>query len=166
MRPQGEVTLDVSEAYEKLTMARLSANVGRELGVSSWFVVDQDRIDRFAECTDDRQWIHVEPVRAATDGPFGGPVAHGYLTLSLLTPMQRSAGAIPEDAAAVINYGIERVRFIGPVRAGARIRNRVKLEGMESRPKSAWLARLENTVEVEGEVKPALVATTILMLVA
>src|SRR5262245_30922183 len=94
--------------------------VGRDIEISAWITVSQDRIDQFAACTGDRQWIHVDVDRARRESPFGGPVAHGYLTLSLLAVLITEIGVIPHDAATGLNYGLDRVRFIAPVKADAR----------------------------------------------
>src|SRR5262249_44636322 len=100
------------------TMASAPQLVGREFGASNWVVVDQDRVDAFAACTGDRQWIHVDVARAKREGPFGGPIAHGYLTLSLVAAMVMELGVIPPDAATGLNYGLDKVRFVAPVKAG------------------------------------------------
>jgi len=108
-----------------LTLAGLSDRVGQELGVSEWVTIDQPRIDTFASCTGDRQWIHVDVERAKRESPFRGPVAHGYLALAMVAPLSMEVGVIPKDAAAGLNYGIDKVRFLAPVPAGARRRVRV-----------------------------------------
>ena len=113
------------------TMASAPQFVGRELGVSDWATVDQERIDAFAACTGDRQWIHVDVERASRESPFGGPIAHGYLTLSLVAAMVMDLGVIPPDAATGLNYGLDKVRFIAPVKAGARVRTRANLVAVE-----------------------------------
>src|SRR5208337_2690973 len=100
------------------SLATAPAFVGRDLGVSDWLAVDQDRIDQFAACTGDRQWIHVDVDRARRESPFGGPIAHGYLTLSLIGPLSLDVGVVPADAAAGFNYGLDKVRFLAPVPAG------------------------------------------------
>jgi acyl dehydratase len=130
--------------------------IGRELGVSSWHAIDQSRIDAFASCTDDYQWIHVDLERAKRESPFGGTIAHGYLTLSMLAPMQNEIGVIPADAKQAINAGADKLRFLSPVKAGARIRMRVTLLEVEDRGKGRLLLRTGNTFEIEGEQKPAL----------
>ena len=107
--------------------------VGTELGVSSWFTVDQERINQFAACTDDQQWIHVDVKRARDDSPFGTTIAHGFLTLSMLAPTATEVW-INSLKTTTLNYGIEQVRFINPVKAGARIRNRIKLLAVDERP--------------------------------
>src|SRR5579871_6839304 len=114
-----------------LTMVSLGGHVGQEIGVSDWVTIDQSRIEMFASCTGDHQWIHVDVERAKRESPFGGPVAHGYLTLSMIAPLSMQIGIIPKDAAAGLNYGLDKVRFLAPVPAGARIRLRVVLIGAE-----------------------------------
>jgi acyl dehydratase len=147
------------------TVATIGDFVGRELGVSEWLVVDQRRIDEFAECTGDRNWIHVDVERAKRESPFGGPIAHGYLSLSLLASLAMEIGAIPSDAATAINYGIDKARFMTPVRAGARVRNRLALLSAEPQKGGMILLRLRNTLEIENEKKPALVAETLALIV-
>ncbi len=145
-------------------MDSLAAFVGRELGVSGWTLVDQARIDGFAACTGDRQWIHVDAERARRESPFGGTIAHGYLTLSLAAALSMEVGVIPPDAGSGLNYGLDKVRFMAPVRAGSRVRNRVVLLGMEEKGEGRKLVRLQNTIEIEHETKPALVAESLAML--
>ena len=147
------------------TLATLSDFVGRELGVSDWLTVDQARIDAFAECTGDRQWIHVDPERAR-EGPFGTTIAHGFLTLSLLPKLREQIGVAPEGVAQVLNYGSDRVRFLTPVKAGDRIRVRVTLVSVEPKGPGRTLVKTENTVEIDGEDRPALVADTLVLLMA
>jgi len=147
------------------SMASLPQFVGREIGVSEWHAVPQQRIDEFADCTGDRQWIHVDVERAQREGPFGGTIAHGYLTLSLAATLSIEAGIIPEDAAAALNYGLDKVRFLTPVRAGARIRNRVVLTSAETKPQGRVLIALQNSIEIEGETKLALIAESLVMLI-
>jgi len=148
------------------TMSALPRFVGLELGASDWVAIDQERIDRFAECTGDRQWIHVDVERARRESPFGGPVAHGYLSLSLVAPQAIGLGIIPPDAAAGLNYGLDRVRFLAPVKAGARVRTRVSLSSMEVQEGGRTLLKLNCTLDIEGEPKPALVAEMLCMLIA
>src|SRR4029453_9929970 len=102
------------------SMTTIPQFVGRELGVSDWVTMSQDRINQFAACTGDQQWIHVDVDRAGRESPFGGPVAHGYLTLSLVAALAMEIGVIPPDAATGLNYGLDKIRFIPPVRADAR----------------------------------------------
>ena len=147
------------------TVATAPDFVGRNLGISDWVTVDQDRIERFAGCTGDRQWIHVDVDRARRESPFGGPIAHGYLTLSLVAAMVMELGAIPSDAATGLNYGLDKVRFVAPVKAGARVRTRAELIGAEPQGQGRMLIKLKCTLEIEGEAKPALVAELLCLLI-
>ena len=146
-------------------MKSLNQFLGQQVGLSDWIVVDQRRIDEFADCTGDRQWIHVDAERARRESPYGGTIAHGYLTLSLAASLTIEAGAIPHDAAAALNYGLDKARFITPVRAGARVRNRVVLQAIEDRGDGRILLTLLNTIEIDGEAKPALVAESLALLI-
>lgn len=132
--------------------------MGQEIGSSDWLLVDQDRIDLFAKATGDHQWIHTDPVRAAA-GPFGAPVAHGYLTLSLLPLLFETAFAI-DDVRMGVNYGLNRVRFANPVRVGSQIRGRFQLLSFEPLEGGAQMT-VQATVELEGQSKPACVAETV-----
>ena len=152
-------------AHPEFLMATLDAFVGRELGVSSWCLVDQARIDVFAQCTLDTQWIHVDVARAARESPFGRTIAHGYLTLSLAASLGIEVGLIPRDASSGLNYGLDKVRFMTPVKAGSRVRNHVELLGIEDKGGGRKLVRVKNTLEIEGEAKPALVAESLVLLV-
>jgi acyl dehydratase len=148
------------------TMATLPEFVGRELGVSPWITVDQSRIDAFAICTGDDQWIHVDVERARRESPFGAPIAHGFLTLSLLAKVQLELGAVPPDASRAINSGVNNVRFKAPVRAGGRVRARVSLLLAEPKGAGRILLVTRNVLEVEGETEPALTADVIAMVFA
>jgi acyl dehydratase len=147
-------------------MATIDEFVGRELGVSEWVVVDQARIDAFAHCTGDTQWIHMNEERAKREGPFGGTIAHGYLTLSLLATLAIEVGIIPADASAALNYGLDKVRFMAPVRSGSRVRSRVMLTDVERKSGGRIIVRADNALQVEGEDKPALIAQTLVMILA
>jgi acyl dehydratase len=147
-------------------MATIDEFVGRELGVSEWVVVDQARIDAFAHCTGDTQWIHMNEERAKREGPFGGTIAHGYLTLSLLATLAIEVGIIPADASAALNYGLDKVRFMAPVRSGSRVRSRVMLTDVERKSGGRIIVRADNALQVEGEEKPALIAQTLVMILA
>ena len=151
---------------EGFTLATINEFVGRELGVSDWITVDQERINQFADCTGDHQWIHVDIERAQRESPFGTTIAHGYLTLSLLPAMQYAVGTLPDGVKAALNYGADRVRFINPVKAGARIRDRITLVAAEDKGNERLLMTTRHTVEIEGEEKPAMVADTLTMLLA
>ncbi|HEY7782150.1 MAG TPA: MaoC family dehydratase [Ktedonobacterales bacterium] len=153
-------------AIEGFTLDTLNEFVGRELGVSDWITVDQEHINQFADCTGDHQWIHVDVERAQRESPFGATIAHGYLTLSLLPAMQFSVGTLPSGVKAGLNYGADKVRFITPVKAGARIRDRITLVGVEDKGPGRVLMTTRHTVEIDGEAKPALVADTLAMLLA
>ena len=135
----------------------IRARVGQEIGVSSWLTVDQARIDAFAEATEDRQFIHVDP-DAAAKTPFGGTIAHGFLSLSLLSRMGAEAMLIPEGVKMAVNYGLDRVRFLAPVKSGARVRGRFTLDSVEEKAPGQIQFRHAVTVEIEGQEKPALTA--------
>jgi acyl dehydratase len=137
----------------------LRRQIGREVAVSDWLPVTQERIDVFAEATDDRQWIHVDPARAKAESPFGGTVAHGFLTLSLLPRLAADTLSLPETKL-VVNYGLNRVRFPAPVRAGQRIRAHFSPTALEDVPSGVQLTWTV-TIEVEGGDKPACVAETV-----
>ena len=147
------------------SVATLSDWIGKELGTSPWVTVDQNRIDEFAHCTGDDQWIHVDVERAKKESPFGGPVAHGYLTLALLARMSMEIGVVPKDAVAAFNYGLDKVRFLAPVKAGSRLRAKVTLTEVTDQAGGRKLAKMVNTIEIEGESKPALIAETLVVLV-
>jgi acyl dehydratase len=139
------------------TLDDIRARVGSEIGVSSWLTMDQSRIEEFADATEDRQFIHVDP-EAAAKTPFGGTIAHGFLTLSLLSRMAAEAMLVPENTKMAINYGLDRVRFLSPVKSGRRVRGRFTLDSIEEKAPGQWLLRHTVTVEIEGEDKPALTA--------
>jgi acyl dehydratase len=153
-------------SIKEYSVATIESFVGRELGVSEWVAVDQARIDAFAACTGDRQWIHVDVERARRESPFGGTIAHGYLTLSLLAALAIEIGLIPGDASAGLNYGLDKVRFMTPVKAGARVRNRVTLMSAERKEGGRIIVKTMNELQIEGEAKPALIAESLAMLVA
>jgi len=135
----------------------IRSRIGTEVGVSGWLTIDQPRIDAFADATEDRQFIHVDP-EAAAQSPFGGTVAHGFLSLSMLSRMAAEAMLIPDNVKMAVNYGLDRVRFIAPVRSGKRIRGRFTLDSIEERAPGQLLLRHGVTVEIEGVDKPALTA--------
>jgi acyl dehydratase len=150
---------------EALTLASIHRFVGRELGVSNWLKMDQKRILEFAHCTGDDQWIHIDVERAARESPFRSTIAHGYLTLSIVGPTSLEVWIRPAGIATALNYGIDRVRFIAPVPANARVRNRVKLLAVDPKGNGRILITTENTVEIEGQEKPALIANALTMAV-
>jgi acyl dehydratase len=147
------------------TMTTAPQFVGREFGTSEWLTVSQDRIDQFAACTGDRQWIHVDVERSKRESPFGAPIAHGYLSLSLVATMIMELGVVPPDAATALNYGLDKVRFIAPVKAGARVRLRASLASAELQSGGRMVLKLNSTLEIEGETKPALIAEVLCMLI-
>jgi acyl dehydratase len=151
-------------ASARITPAELGAHLGQEIGTSSWITVDQQRINEFAHCTEDHQWIHVDAERAARESPFGGTVAHGFLTLALLAPTSYDVLLSRVEVKQAVNYGLEKVRFLAPLRAGKRVRNHVKVVAVEDKGKGRVLLTTENTFEIEGEDKPALIALVLVML--
>jgi acyl dehydratase len=146
-----------------LTYPTLPEWVGREIGLSDWVIIDQPRIDQFAACTGDRQWIHIDPERARKESPFRSTIAHGCLTLSIVAALAQEIGAIPQNTMAAFNQGFEQVRFVAPVVAGSRIRLRCLLVGVEQVGPGQYLMRAENTIEIEGGTRPALVAESLVM---
>ena len=141
----------------------IERKVGGEIGVSDWILVDQARIDAFADDTEDHQFIHVDP-EAAAKTPFGGTIAHGFLTLSLLSRMAADAMLRPETMRMGVNYGFGKVRFLAPVRSGKRVRGRFVLTQFEEKRPGQWQFAHQVTVEIEGEDKPALIADWIGMI--
>ncbi len=137
--------------------------VGSEIGASEWILVDQQAIDAFADATQDHQFIHVDP-EAAASTPFGGTVAHGFLTLSLLSRMAADAMLRPDGIRMGVNYGFEKVRFIAPVRSGKRVRGRFRLDAFDEKRPGQFQFVHNVTVEIEGEDKPALIADWIGMI--
>jgi acyl dehydratase len=139
------------------SLDEIRSRVGQEIGLSSWLPIDQPRIDAFAEATEDRQFIHIDP-EAAVHTPFDGTIAHGFLSLSLLSRMAAEAMLLPVGLTMALNYGFDRVRFLAPVKAGSRVRGRFTLDSVEEKAPGQILMRHRVTVEIEGEDKPALTA--------
>src|SRR3954469_13767046 len=137
--------------------------VGAEIGVSDWILIDQARIDAFADATEDPQFIHVDP-EAAAEAPFGGTIAHGFLTLSLLSRMAADVMLRPDGVKMGVNYGLDRVRFLAPVRSGKRVRGRFTLNSIEEKRPGQYQFMHAVTVEIEGENNPALLADWIGMM--
>ncbi|PRD42755.1 nodulation protein NodN [Phyllobacterium phragmitis] len=144
---------------EAITLDQVREAVGTEIGCSEWRVVTQEMIDKFADATDDHQFIHVDPERAAKETPFGGTIAHGFLTLSLLSTLAFEALPMIKGATMGINYGFDKVRFMAPVKSGARVRARFKLADADIRPSGRVVNHYEVTLEIENSLKPALTAT-------
>lgn len=153
-------------ADEKMSVAELAKHVGEEVGVSSWITLDQERIQEFAHCTGDHQWIHVDAERATRDSPFGGTIAHGFLTLSLIAPTGFELLVARVQLKSVVNYGLEKVRFVTPVRSGKRVRNHIKLAAVEHKGANRYLVTTENSIEIEGETRPALTASALAIFLA
>jgi acyl dehydratase len=152
-------------------MARFSLGnatefVGQELGISAWETMSQARIDQFAACTGDRQWIHVDIERAQRESPLQSTIAHGYLALSLLAQSMFEIVVEPAGVTQALNYGLDKVRFMAPVKAGSRVRNRIKLLAVEQKGDGRHLLTTETTMEIEGEAKPALVAVALALVVS
>jgi acyl dehydratase len=139
------------------SLEEIRGKVGEEVGVSGWLTVHQARIEAFADATEDHQFIHLDPAAAAEAG-FGGTIAHGFLSLSLLSHMAAEAMLIPEGVRMAVNYGLDRVRFLAPVKSGKRVRGRFTLDSVDEKAPGQILLRHTVTVEIEGEDKPALTA--------
>jgi acyl dehydratase len=146
------------------SLEEIKSRVGEEIGVSSWIAIDQARIDAFAEATGDRQFIHIDP-EAAAHSPFGGTIAHGFLSLSLLSLMGAEAMLVPDGMRLALNYGLDRVRFLAPVLSGSRVRGRFTLDSLEEKAPGQWLLRQIVSVEIENEDRPALTATWLALIV-
>jgi len=144
-----------------MPLSDLAKHVGEEMGVSSWITLDQARIGEFAHCTGDRQWIHVDAERAARESPFGSTIAHGFLTLALIAPTSFEILLTRVAPKSVVNRGLGKVRFLAPVRSGKRVRNRIKLAAVDHRGNGRYIVTTVNTIEIEGETKPALQASAI-----
>ena len=143
------------------TFEEIEAAAGEEIGTTDWVEIDQDRVNQFADATGDHQWIHVD-VERAKEGPFGGTIAHGYLTLSLV-PWLGSQVFTLDTPGAKLNYGVNKVRFPNPVRVGSRVRDTVSVGDVTDLPSGKQLI-LKHVVEIEGEDKPACVAETVVLL--
>ncbi len=148
-----------------ITLANIKDFVGHGLEASDWIDVDQAKIDQFAECTGDRQWIHIDIERAKRESPFGTTIAHGYLSLSLVAALAMKMGLAPRDASAVINYGLDKVRFITPVKAGERVRLQLVLVGIEPKENGQFLIKSKATLEIENAQAPALVAESLALII-
>jgi acyl dehydratase len=150
----------MNEVWKKppISLVAYQNMVGREVGVSSWHLVDQGRINVYADVIEDHQFIHIDPERAKKETPFGSTVAHGFLTMSLMSIMSYEVMPVIEGTTMGVNYGFDRLRFISPVRAGSRVRGRFVLAEAKLRKPTELQSRTNVTVEIEGEEKPALVA--------
>jgi acyl dehydratase len=150
----------VNEVWKKppITLQAYQAMVGKEIGVSSWHLIDQPRIDTYADVIEDHQFIHVDPERAKKETAFGSTIAHGFLTMSLLSIMSYEVMPVIAGTTMGVNYGFDKLRFISPVRSGKRVRGRFVLAEAKLRKPNELQSRTNVTVEIEGEDKPALVA--------
>jgi acyl dehydratase len=148
------------------SLANATESVGQELGISAWETMSQARINQFAACTGDRQWIHVDIERAQRESPLQSTIAHGYLTLSLLAQSVFEIVVEPAGVTRALNYGLDKVRFMAPVKAGSRVRNRIKLLAVDQKGDGRYLLTTEATMEIEGEAKPALVAVALALVVS
>jgi acyl dehydratase len=148
----------------KVTLEEFRNSAGRELAPSDWLEITQERVNQFADATLDHQFIHLDPERAAAT-PFGGTIAHGYLTLSLLVYLNSQHALEPEGMEMLVNYGSDKVRFLAPVRVGSRIRSRQKVLDVSQRSATHWLVKLEVTVEIDGGSKPAMLAEVLMLYV-
>ena len=149
---------------ETIKAADFPTFVGKELKPSSWMEITQERVNQFADATDDHQFIHVDPARAAQT-PFGGPIAHGFLTLSLISHLMAENSLKPEGLVMAINYGSDKVRFLQPVRVGSRIRAQQKIIEVSEKNPGQWLIKTAVTIEIENVEKPALIAELLAMLI-
>lgn len=149
-------------AVEVMPVEEMKERVGEELGVTDWFQMDQDRINQFADCTLDHQWIHVDEEKAA-QGPFGQTIAHGYLTISLLPHFSADHAVLPEGTLMAINYGMNKLRLVSPVKSNARIRDRIVLTDVVEKAGGRILVTTTHTIEIEGEEKPAMIADVLSM---
>jgi acyl dehydratase len=148
---------------ESISVEEFKAMVGRENGISSWILIDQNRVNRFADATEDHQWIHVD-IEKANKGPFGGAIGHGFLTLSLLPAFAESATYAPEGVKMAINYGLNKVRFLNPVPVGSRVRSRMVLTNIAEKDPDRILMTTTHTIEIKGQEKPACIAESLTML--
>lgn len=147
-----------------VSLEEFSNSAGRELGPSDWLEIAQERVNLFADATEDHQFIHVDPKQAAAT-PFGGTIAHGYLTLSLLVYLNSHTALVPEGLGMVINYGSDKVRFMAAVPVGSRIRSHQKILEVTDKGRGRWLVKYAVTVEIENQTKPAMMAEILLMFV-
>lgn len=147
-------------AANTVPVSELTSYIGKDLGHSEWLQVDQERVNQFAECTGDHQFIHLD-VEKAKQTPFGGTIAHGYLSLSLIPALSEGLAVRPEGLKMAVNYGLDSVRFIQPVRVGSRVRLQLTVTDVTEKNPGQWLMKSRATLEIEGEEKPAYIAETL-----
>ena len=140
-------------------LAQQKENLGKQIGVSRWFDITQEDVTQFAKTTQDEQFIHIDPQLAKTHSPFGGTIAHGFYVLSLAVAMAEESIEVPQGRKMGVNYGFEKIRFINPVPVGSRVRGLFVLESVEQKQPGAILSKMGLSVEIEGQEKPALIAT-------
>ena len=148
---------------EFMSLEKYKQLIGADYGTTEWFLIEQGRINRFAEATEDHQWIHVD-VEKAKAGPFGAPIAHGFLTLSLLPIFSYSGKYAIEGTKMSINYGLNKVRFLNPVRVGSRVRSKMVLSAIEEKTPNQILITITHTIEIEGQDKPACIAEALALI--
>ena len=146
-------------------LTELQAQVGKETHVSDWLLITQDMVDAFGKATGDMQWIHTDPVRAKQESPYGGTIAHGFLTLSLLAKLVEGNGVVPENIVMGLNYGFDKVRFLAPVKSGKRVRANVEIADISRKDDNRFLIKQAISVEIEGETTPALIAEWLTMVI-
>ena len=145
-----------------LNRNNMKESIGADMGTTDWLLIDQDRINAFADCTDDRQFIHVDPENAAKT-PFGSTIAHGFLSLSMLSYFAADVGCVFENMVMGINYGFDKVRFLAPVKVNKRVRAHARLLDVQEKKPGHFLIKQEVTIEIEGETTPALIAEWLTM---
>ena len=150
--------------FELVSVEKMKQMIGQDNGTSDWVLIDQERINRFADATDDHQWIHVD-VEQAKNGPFGSTIAHGFLTLSLIPLFSSSGKYLPEGMKMAVNYGLNKVRFIDPVLVGSRVRSRMVISAVEEKEPGRLLITTTHTIEIEGQDKPACVAESLALFI-
>ena len=148
--------------FEMVSVEKLKTMIGKDNGISDWVLIDQEKVNLFADATGDHQWIHID-VEQAKKGPFGGTIAHGFLTLSLIPLFGSSGKYLPEGMKMVVNYGLNKVRFIAPVLVGSKIRSKMIISGVEEKEPGRILLTTTHTIEIEGQNKPACVAESLAM---
>jgi len=149
-------------AVEILPLEEIKARIGKEIGKSEWIQIDQERINQFAECTGDHQWIHVDEEKAAA-GPFGKTIGHGFLTIAMIPKFSEDNALVPEGTMMAINYGSDKIRLLNPVIVGSKIRDSIVLGSVTEKDGGRILVSTTHTVEIEGQEKPACVAETLTM---
>ena len=157
-RANNKITME--SAMTTVTVSDLPSFLGKDLGHSDWLLIDQERVNQFAECTGDHQFIHIDEEKAKQT-PFGGTIAHGFLSLSLIPALSAGLAIRPEGLKMAVNYGLDSVRFIQPVRVGSRVRMQLTVVDVPEKNPGQWLVKSRATLEIEGVEKPAYIAETL-----